>query len=119
METGAPAFISENWAVLAPATAAVTTYPGPPEPLAVNGAVAVPLRAVTIVIAGVPLLNLPEGLEAGAVKVTLAAATGVPSLSTTVTSSGVENAVLMLVICGVVPWTLITLAGAPALARKK
>jgi hypothetical protein len=61
--------------------------------------VATPLAFVVAVFtppANVPLAPLP-----GAVKVTVAPATGFPPLSFTVATSGAANAVLIVALCGV------------------
>jgi hypothetical protein len=69
----------------------------------VNGALAIPLAFVTTLIVAVLLLNFPLAPEPGAVNVTVTPETGLFETSFTVTASGLANAVLIAVDCGVVP----------------
>jgi hypothetical protein len=62
-----------------------------------------PLPFVLTVIVLELLLNVPLAPEDGAVKVTEKPGTGLLNESVTVTASGFGNAVLTVVICGVVP----------------
>src|ERR1019366_5270915 len=79
--------------------------------LAVNVAeVATPLPLVVAVFT--PPAKLPLAPVAGAVKVTVTPATGLPPLSFTVATSGAANAVLMAALCGV-PLLAVIEAGVP------
>ena len=94
----APArFVSAKVVLSAPAVA-VTLYE-PAVPFAVKaGAVARPEASVTTVVEPA---KLPEGPEAGALKVTLTPATGSLPASTTFATIKVPKAVLMVALCGV------------------
>src|SRR5580704_5334659 len=107
-------FVSEKLAAVAtPATFAVTVYGPPAVPLAVNtAAVATPLALVVAVFT--PPANPPLAPLAGAVNVTMAPLTRLFPASLTVACSCVENAVLMVVVCGV-PAVAVMLAGGPGL----
>ncbi len=86
-----------------PAAVAVTLYGPPAVPLAVNGTAAMPEALVATVMVVVLVAKSPEAPDPGDVKVTLTPATGLLPASRTVTASGLANAVLIAVDCGVVP----------------
>jgi hypothetical protein len=78
-------------------------------------AVATPFAPVASVSVFVVLVaNVPLAPVAGAANVTDAPLIGFESASNTVTATGVVNAVLTVVLCGVVPVTTVIVAGAPA-----
>ncbi len=79
-----------------------------------KGVAAIPEALVGSVMVAVPLLNVPEVPAEGAVKTTLAPATGLPEASFTVTASAVAKAVLTVVDCGVVPVFAVSDAADPA-----
>ena len=79
-----------------------------------NGALATPEALVATVMVAVLLLNTPDAPEAGAVKITLTPDTGLLPASRTVTASGLAKAVLIAVLCGVVPALAVIVAAAPA-----
>jgi hypothetical protein len=83
-------------------------------PFAVNGALATPLAFVATVIVVVLLLNAPLAPEPGALNVTFTPETGLFEASFTVTASGLVNAVLTAVLCGVVPALAVMTLAAPA-----
>jgi hypothetical protein len=108
---GAPRFVNEKFAKVAPVALATTLYGPPAVEFAVNTAdVATPLPFVVAVFsppANVPLAPLP-----GAVKVTITPLTGLFPASATVATSGAENAVLIAVLCPE-PFVTVTFAAGP------
>ncbi len=91
---GAPRFVSEKFAEVAPVALATTLY-GPPEvAFAVNVAeVAIPLAFVVAVFT--PPANVPLAPLVGAAKVTSTPLTGLFPASVTVATKGAVNAVLI------------------------
>ena len=69
---------------------------------------------VATVIVMVELLNRPEAPEFGAVNVTFTPATGLFPASFTVTDKALVKAVLIAVVCGVVPAFAVIDEAAPA-----
>jgi hypothetical protein len=65
--------------------------------------VAMPEESVVTAMVFMPLLNVPDAPDAGAVNVTLTPGTGLPAASVTVTERSVPNTVLTTADCGVVP----------------
>ena len=94
--------VSEKVVVKEP-FAALTLYE-PAVALALKtGETATPLPSVITLAVVVPLLNVPEAPDAGAVNVTLTPGTGLLNASRIVTVGALAKAVLMAVLCGVVP----------------
>jgi len=117
-DTGTPGvLVSEKLAgVLTPDTLAVTEYE-PAVPFAVRvDAVATPLELVTAVL---PLANAALAPVEGTANVTVAPTTGLLPLSRTTTWRFVENAVLMIVLCGVPAFTVMDAAAPEVLVRAK
>jgi hypothetical protein len=81
----------------------------------VNGAAAIPEAFVATVIVAVLLLNTPEAPEPGAVNVTFTPETGLLPASFTVTAKAFGKAVLIFVVCGVVPAFAVIDPGAPTM----
>jgi len=108
---GAPRFVNEKFAEVAPVALATTLYGPPTVAFAVKIAdVATPLAFVVAVFtppANVPLAPLP-----GAVNVTTTLLTGLFPASVTVATRGAANAVLIVAFCPD-PLVTATLAGAP------
>ena len=103
-------FVSEKFAEVAPVALATTLYGPPAVLLAVNVfEVATPLA---LVVAVLPLGNVPLAPLAGGVNVTTTPLTGFPPLSVTVATSGAANAVLIVALCPEPP-VAVTLAAAP------
>lgn len=96
--------VSEKLAVDAtPATEAVTLKP-PAMPFAViKGEVATPEELVAAAAVAPPPVNVPLGPLDGAVKVTVAPATGLPFRSVTVALKGAVNCAFKDALCGVPP----------------
>jgi hypothetical protein len=82
----------------------------------VNGADATPEAFVATVIVTVLLLNTPETPEPGAVNVTFTPETGLLPASFTVTAKAFRKAVLIFVVCGVVPVFAVIEPGAPTMS---
>jgi hypothetical protein len=108
-------FVSEKLTVVRPVAVAVTVYPAPAVAFAVNGAAAIPEAFVATVIVAVLLLNTPEAPEPGAVNVTFTPETGLLPASFTVTAKAFGKAVLIFVVCGVVPAFAVIDPGAPTM----
>ena len=110
---GAPRFVSEKFAEVAPVALATTLY-GPPEvAFAVKTAeVATPLAFVVAVFT--PPAKVPLAPLVGAVKVTSTPLTGLFPASVTVATNGAVNAVLIGALCPE-PLVTTTLAAGPTL----
>ena len=98
---------------LRPVEAAVTVYGPPAVVFAVNGADATPNALAATVIAVVPLLKIPDAPLPGAVNVTFTPDMGLLPASFTVTAKALENAVLTVAVCGVVPGLAVIVEGEP------
>ena len=107
--------VSEKFTVVRPVDAAVTVY-GPPAVLfAAKGAEAIPDAFVCTMIVVLALPNRPEGPEPGAVNVTFTPGTRLLLASRTVTVGALAKAVLVAVLCGVVPALAVIDAAGPGL----
>jgi hypothetical protein len=113
LDAPAAVFVSEKLTFGTPATAADTVYGPPAVALAVNGADATPDALVAIVIVLVALLKVPDEPKAGAVKVTFTPGTTLLPESRTVTARAFGNAVLIVVLWGVVPAFAVADEGLP------
>jgi hypothetical protein len=81
----------------------------------VNVAEALPFVSVVAMVVFVPLANVPLAPVVGAVKVTVAPLIGFESLSATIATNGFANAVLTMVLCGVLSLVAVIEAGVPAM----